>query len=136
MRKICLDTNVFISALLFPGGAPEEIIFLVKQGALELITSKDILAETDRVLTEKFGLQPRVNARIIKTIKEISTCVTPSEKIVVIKSDPPDNRVLECAVEGMTDFIISGDKRHLQKLGKFRGIPILGPGEFLRLLAQ
>jgi len=136
LRKICLDTNVFISALLFPGGAPEEIIFLVKQGTLELITSEDILAETKGVLTQKFGIRPRVSAGIIKSIREISTCVSPSKKIIVIKADPPDNRVLECAVEGEADFIISGDKHHLQELGKFRGIPILGPGEFLRLLAR
>jgi putative PIN family toxin of toxin-antitoxin system len=136
LRKICLDTNVFISALLFPGGAPEEIIFLVKQGVLELTTSEDILAETSRVLTQKFSILPRVSAGIIKTLREISICVTPSEKISIIKADPPDNRILECAVEGEVDFIISGDKHHLLKLGKFRGIPILGPGKFLRLLAR
>ena len=132
MKKICLDTNVFISSLLFPGGPAEEIIFMVEQEQLELIVSKDILAELNRVLTQKFNINFRASSKMIKTIKEISTRVKPLEKIQIIKADDQDNRILECAIEGQVDFIISGDKQHLQKLGKFQDIPILGPGEFLR----
>jgi hypothetical protein len=39
----------------------------------------------------------------------------------VIMDDPDDNRVLECAVKGMADYIVRGD-RHLLKLGSYNAI--------------
>lgn len=41
-----------------------------------------------------------------------------------------DNRVLEAAVEGAADYIVSGDD-HLLTLGTFERIPILAPREFV-----
>ena len=54
--------------------------------------------------------------------------VAPEQTITVV-SDDPDNRVLEAAVHGMADYIVSGDK-HLLALGVFAGIPILTPATF------
>lgn len=47
--------------------------------------------------------------------------------------DPKDNKILEVAVEGKADVIVTGDK-DLLVLHPFRGIPIIGPAEFLALL--
>lgn len=49
-------------------------------------------------------------------------------------SDPDDNFVLECAVNGSATHIVTGDKKHLLPLGSFRGIPIVPPAEFLRIV--
>jgi hypothetical protein len=51
----------------------------------------------------------------------------------VIREDPPDNRILECAVEGRANLIVSGD-RHLRRLKIYQGIPIVRPIDFLRTL--
>ncbi len=40
-----------------------------------------------------------------------------------------DNRVLECAVESESKYIISVDKKHLLKLKKYKGIIIIPPFE-------
>jgi uncharacterized protein len=48
----------------------------------------------------------------------------------VIDIDPADNRVLECAVGGNADYIISGD-RHLFEVGSFQNIQITKAKEFL-----
>jgi predicted nucleic acid-binding protein len=48
----------------------------------------------------------------------------------VITEDEPDNRILECALEGDAAVIISGD-HHLRRLETFRGIPIMTPRQFL-----
>ena len=45
--------------------------------------------------------------------------------------DVDDHRILECAVAARVDYIITGDKRHLQALKHFRGIQIVSPREFL-----
>jgi predicted nucleic acid-binding protein len=51
----------------------------------------------------------------------------------VIADDPSDDRILECAVAGRADLIVSGD-RHLRKLTVYRNIGIAGPSDFLRTL--
>jgi predicted nucleic acid-binding protein len=53
--------------------------------------------------------------------------------IEVIHDDPPDNRILECAIAGQADLIVSGD-RHLLKLKSYQGIPIVRPVDFRRTL--
>jgi uncharacterized protein len=52
----------------------------------------------------------------------------------VIGDDPDDDRILECALAGKADLVVSGD-RHLRKLKSFRGIGIVHPSDFLRTLA-
>lgn len=47
-----------------------------------------------------------------------------------VLEDDADNRVLECAVEGRAEWIISGDK-HLLSLKEFRGVQIVRVAEFL-----
>lgn len=54
----------------------------------------------------------------------------------VIEADPSDNRVLECAVAARSDFIVSGDARHVLSLGSHEGIPIIKVGDFLERIAQ
>ena len=43
--RIVADTNVLVSALIFPGGSPEAVYRLVLEGKIELITSRPLLAE-------------------------------------------------------------------------------------------
>lgn len=78
-------------------------------------------------LLELSGVSER---EVIRNIVENSTLVKPKFKLNMIKEDPEDNRVLDCALQAKTDFIVSGDK-HLLKLRKFRHIKILTPREFL-----
>ena len=43
----------------------------------------------------------------------------------------PDAKVLACAFAGKADVIVTGDKKHLLPLKRYRGIPIVSPAEFL-----
>jgi uncharacterized protein len=60
----------------------------------------------------------------------ITTRVQPIERIDAVAADADDNRILECAVAGGSECIVSGDS-DLLGLGKFRGITIQRPAEFL-----
>jgi hypothetical protein len=51
----------------------------------------------------------------------------------VIAEDPTDDRILECALAGGAELIVSGD-RHLRKLKSFRNIGIVQPSDLLRTL--
>ena len=68
--------------------------------------------------------------RTLGKIISISTLVVPKEKLNIIRDDPDDNAVLECATAGNVDCIVSNDN-HLLKLKQFRNIPILTPDEFV-----
>ena len=51
--RVVADTNVLVSALIFPGGAPEAVYRLALEGGIELVTSRPLLAELGRVLTQR-----------------------------------------------------------------------------------
>lgn len=129
--KVVLDTNVYISAILF-GRKPEEIRKLSQEGKIELLVSEAIIAEVAEVLRRKFGWESWQISQIINEIRETTTLVIPNQTLSVIKKDEGDNRVLECAVEGKAQYIISGDKSHLLPLKEYQGIKILSPDQFLR----
>jgi predicted nucleic acid-binding protein len=69
----------------------------------------------------------------LKLVARVAEIVSPKISLRVITEDPADDRVLECAVAGRADLIVSGD-RHLQKLESFRDIGIVRPSDFLRTL--
>ena len=128
--KAILDTNVLISAYVFPGGKPEAVYRLAVEGRLEIGTSRTLLAEFGRVLGQKFGWIPdRVEAAVAQMTR-IATVVEPSEAVQVVRADPADDRVLEAARAFGADVIVSGD-RHLLDLGTWREIEIISPAEFI-----
>jgi uncharacterized protein len=128
--KAVLDTNVLISAYVFPGGKPEAVYRLALEGRLEIGTSRTLLAEFGRVLDQKFGWNPdRVEAAVAQMTR-IATVVEPSEVVQVVTADPADDRVLEAGRAFDADVIVSGD-RHLLDLGAWSGIEIISPAEFI-----
>jgi putative PIN family toxin of toxin-antitoxin system len=130
MYKIVLDTNIFISAILFDG-KPEAIIKLCQERRIEIIISEAIISEISDVLGRKFYWEEWKIERVISDIMEFTKVITTRKSVSLIKGDPSDNRILECAFEGNAQYIISGDKKHLLPLKEFCGIEILTPNEFL-----
>jgi putative PIN family toxin of toxin-antitoxin system len=132
MIKAVADTNVYISAILF-GGKSEAVRKLAREGNVELLISESILAEIAGVLKRKFHWLDWQISEAMRDIRSITTLITPAFTLSVIKEDEPDNRVLECAVEGQASYIVSGDEHHLQPLKEYKGITILSPTQFLKL---
>lgn len=131
--RVVADTNVLVSALLF-GGPPEQIVLAGLRGEIQLLTSSPLLKELERVLKGKFKLDLHLVRNIIEEIKEIAELVEVSSHINVISYPDDDNRVLECAVDGKAEFIVTGDTKHILPLKEFRGTKILSSSEFLNRL--
>ena len=131
--RVVFDTNIYISAILF-GGNPRQCLELAREKSFELFTSKPILLELSSKLRQKFHWRKEEVNDTIEGILTFAKPVTPKVKLSLIKDDPPDNRILECALEAKANFIVSGDKKHLLSLGKFQKIPILSAKQFLDLL--
>ena len=129
--KVCLDTNIFVSAFVF-SGKPAKVFDLAVDKKIITVTSPAIIAEVNKVLDQKFKWNEYDIKKQLKVIGQVCEFITPRKRIKVLKY-LPDNRILECALEGEADYIVTGDKKHLLSLKKFKNIPIITPGEFLKI---
>lgn len=131
--RVVADTNVLISALLF-GGLSEQIFLAGLRGEIQLITSLPLLKELQRVLKGKFKFDVHLVNDILDEMKDVMEIVEISSRIDVISYPEEDNRVLECAVDGRAEIIVTGDTKHILPLKEYRGIKILSPFEFTKHL--
>ena len=126
--KVVFDTNVFVSALTFRGGRGEQALRRILEGRDSLVLSKPILDKLLRVLATKFSREREELARVAVYLAELAQ-MDPPDRFDVL-SDEPDNRILECAIAGGVDAIVTGDRAVL-KLGDFRGVKIVSLREYL-----
>ena len=129
--RVVIDTNIVISAI-FWAGRPKRLLNSVRRGELTFLTSETLLAELKEVLTSEdrpFRLGESDANRIIDHLKDITELVSTTSKVAVCKDDP-DNRVLECALDGRAGYIVTGDG-HLLDLKTFKGIRIVKIADFL-----
>lgn len=129
MKKIVIDTNVYISSLIF-GGIPLEAVIWCQNYA-SIFISLDIINEIKGVLEYKFLFTEDEIREIIEAIVSPAEILFPKKKINLFDTGG-DNKIIECAIETGSEFIISGDQKHLIKLRNYKGIEILTPKEFLK----
>lgn len=136
---VVLDTNVVISALISPRGAPAQIYRAWQNGRFTYVSSPPLLDELARALS-----YPRVRKYLAWTGEErgeflealayTAKLVIPNIQLRVIDEDPDDNRVLEAAVAAGVSHIVTGD-RHLLDLDSYQGVEIVSPARFLAHLS-
>jgi putative PIN family toxin of toxin-antitoxin system len=133
MIRLVLDTNIFVSALISTRSNPALLLDEAGKKYL-LFISKEILGEVEDVISrEKFGFTREKIDTALEAILSFSEIIDPEIKVDVIKSDPDDNKILECAIACGASYIISGDA-HLLKLKEYEDIKIINPKAALELL--
>jgi len=128
--RVVYDTNVLISGL-FWDGPPRELIKKAIDGQVELVLSEFILKELAETLADSFGLSEKEVNPILEKVRAISTIVYPVKSLHVVR-DKDDDRILECAVEGECDYLVTGDS-DLLSLREYHGVRIVSPRDFLDL---
>jgi len=132
MKRIVIDTNIFVSAVL--GGTLKVVLDYWREKRFTLLVTDEIVREYLEVLRRpKFGLPGSVVDNIIAYIFHRAEFVTPIERLHIVEADPQDNKFLEAAIAGNADEIISGDG-HLLNLRTFKHIPIITAHEFIESL--
>jgi putative PIN family toxin of toxin-antitoxin system len=127
--KLVFDSNIFISAFVIPYSKAAKAILRIIEGADSLIISKEIINEVLSVLSAKFHRDSEAISHTALYLSDLAQIVKPVKRIHILKDDP-DNRVLECALHGKADAIVTGDKGML-KLKEFEGIRIISLKEYL-----
>jgi len=133
MIRLVIDTNVFVSALISTRSIPA--LLLDEAGKkYTLFISKEILGEVEEVISRtKFGFSTQKISLAMEAILSFSEIINPEIKVDVIKSDPDDNKILECAIACKASYIVSGDS-HLLDLKEYGTIKIINPKTALEIL--
>jgi putative PIN family toxin of toxin-antitoxin system len=128
-KRVVFDTNILLSALVFPGGRGEAALRRIIEQTDQLILSRPIVDELLDVLARKFARDAEELAHVAVFVSELAVVVAPKRRLRVVKDDP-DNRILECAVAGRAEVIVTGDKA-LLALKLYQKIRILTLREYL-----
>ena len=102
--KVVLDTNIYISAILF-GGKPEMLIQLAREKVIIIFISELILNELARIFKAKFTWNNDQIYYTIDELRKMTHVVIPKVYLNVIELHDSDNRILECALEAKADYI-------------------------------
>lgn len=133
MVRVILDTNVFLSGLLF-GGTPEKILQHWIKRDFNLFISPTLKAEIINKLTNKFEATELFTLTLSNLIDTHSKKFIPKQKITICKNTS-DNFLFELAEESEADYIVSGDKL-VQDIKIYKNMKIISPKEFLDLLSK
>jgi putative PIN family toxin of toxin-antitoxin system len=127
--RVVFDTNILVSALVFPGGQGDAALRRIIVETDELVLSRPILDELLEVLGRKFARDAEELAHVAVFLSEIAVMVAPKRRLRVVK-DEPDNRILECAIAGRAEVIVTGDKP-LLALKRYEEIRLLALRDYL-----
>ena len=129
--KVTVDTNFLISATQWDYSVAHKLLKKFILSDAKIFITQDILDETAEVLERDFEYSKNEAKNIIEKILLFAKLIEPKQKVEIIKDDPDDNKVIECAVESSSDYIVTYDG-HLLKLKDYKGIKIMKPEEILK----
>ena len=125
---VTFDTNVLLSATLWDGSVAQKLLFDLIRQNVEIYTTTEILSEYQEVLKRDFDFSDEEVAEILEKVLAFVTLVNPTKRVKVVKEDPDDNMIIECALESNSRYVITYDK-HLLNLKEYQGIRIIRPEE-------
>jgi uncharacterized protein len=136
--RAVLDANTLVSGFPASGGTMGELIDRWPAGQFRLVVSQHILSEVGRAWTKPYWQARFAQTQIDQalTLMQQDAEVTPITATVEgVATHPEDDIVLATAVSARVDYLATGDKQ-LQALGRYQGVIILSPRDFLTLLEQ
>lgn len=123
---VTFDTNTLLSATLWDGSVAQKLLYDLIRQNVKIYSSLEILNEYQKVLKRDFDFSDEDAAEIMEKVLAFVTLIKPKEKVKVVKDDPDDNIIIECALESNSKYIITYDP-HLLKLKEYEKIQIIKP---------
>jgi putative PIN family toxin of toxin-antitoxin system len=141
MRVCVLDTDVLVAALRSATGASRRILQAARAHEFQLVMSVPLVVEYQSVLTrpEQLAVFEATADEILAILDEIAASAKKVDLSIRTRptlTDPDDEMVLETAVNGNAEMIVTFNTRHFAlAAGRFACRPVR-PGELLRILVQ
>ena len=134
MTRVVIDTNVLVSAFLDKGKSRKLLLKLLETHAV--ILSSQMLAELADVLSrDKFNVTTAQVDKFISLLIRQATIVSITSNSKIIIEDPDDDKVIDTALAGKADNIVSGDK-HLLKIACHEQIHIVSVNSFMQIISR
>jgi len=136
LRRVVMDTNVLVSAALGFGSVPRRTLHKARAEGV-LLASEETIAEFQEILLRE-ALDPHVERRLREGMVEefVRRCtLVPILAPIHFCRNPRDDRILEVAVHGRADAIVTRDA-DLLALHPFHGVAIVIPLEYLERTEQ
>lgn len=134
MARVVIDTNVLVSAFLKKGKSRNLVVKLLEKHTV--ILSSQMLAELADVLSrDKFNVTSAQIDRFISVLVRQAIVVPVNSSLKIVLEDPDDDMVLNTALSGEAEYIVSGDK-HLLKIACYKNVKILSVNEFSQIIAK
>lgn len=134
LLRVVLDTNIYIAAFNRPRGQNAKLWTAARDQRYQLFVSVPIIREIADVLRTDFAWpEPDLQQRI-RLVAQVAEIVITKSILDLVPADPDDNRILECAVDGKADLIVTND-HHLLDLKSCQNTPIIAGPDFRRMLA-
>jgi hypothetical protein len=134
--RIVIDTNIWVSGLLWKGDA-WRLLNLVEQGKVELCIAYSMLLELEEVLAYE-RLQPRLStlgqtpSQLAVYALSIASAFDVSRSgVPIVKADPDDDIFLHCAIVANAEYVVTSD-RHILALKNYQGVAIVTIEEFFQ----
>ena len=131
--QIVLDTNILISALRSQRGAAYKLLMLIGRANFEINLSVSLMLEYEDVTKRLLGQIPLTESDIDDILDYL--CQTANRREVFylwrpFLKDPKDDMVLELAVSGGCEVIITYNRKDFVGIEQF-GLEIMTPAAFL-----
>ncbi len=138
MISAVLDTNVLASGTVSAANAPGQILNAWRARKFELVTSQHIINELLQTFQKPYFKNRLTNQAITNFIDLLQneSFVTPmTVKVQGVATHPEDDLTIAAALSAKVDYLVTGDKLLLNKLGNsYQGVSITSPNDFLRNL--
>lgn len=104
-------------------------------GQIEIVISEELISELRRKVTNKFPLFLPHFALLEESLREDAEIAKLGGQTVKVSRDPGDDKIIETAITGKCQYIVSGDK-DLLTLGNYQGVQIIMPADFLKTIVN
>ena len=133
VKKIVLDTNILVSALLFKREL-SKIVNLWKEGKIIPVVSKETFQEFRSILEyPRFSLtNTEIKSIIEEEVLPFCKVTEITDQVRDVCRDPDDDKFISCAISASAEFIVSGDK-DLCSLSKYNSVRIINVKDFLKM---
>ena len=125
--RVCLDTNVLVSAFTTRGICEDVLNVVLAEH--QLVLGEAVLAELRRVLSTKMRMQSELVEEAVAFLRREAIIVSSAPTLQLDLRDPDDVVVLSEAVAGLAEVVVTGD-RDLLDVKEMLPLPVLSPRGF------